>query len=95
MSESTTNIDRESLIEISKPLFYGFSFLAAISLMVSPVFSGTLLGVAVMAAISFVAAGLADTMTEDWERFTEIISVVTLLGAVVTASYVATLLAFH
>lgn len=94
MTENTIKVDRESLIEVSKPLFYGFTLLAAVSLTVSPQFSGTLLGVATLAAITFVSAGLADLMEDDWERFIDIIAVITLLGAVVTASYTAILLSF-
>lgn len=94
MIDSTTDIDRESLIEVSKPLFYGFIGLSAVAMIVSTPLAGSFMGVAMMAAISFVAASLADSMDEDWERFTEIIAVVTLLGSLITASYLATLLAF-
>lgn len=93
IDEDTPSVDRESLIEVSKPLFYGFTFMAALTMTVSPQFAGTLLGVAVMAAVSFVAAGLSDIMQDDWKRFMDIVAIVTLLGSVLAASYISTLLA--
>lgn len=86
-------LNQEKLIEISRPLFYGLTFLAGISLAVSPNFSGTLLGQAVLAAIAFVAAGLGHELDDDWTRFLDLISVTSLLLVVLFAAYTAARLA--
>ncbi|PSG99210.1 MAG: hypothetical protein BRC29_03735 [Nanohaloarchaea archaeon SW_7_43_1] len=87
-----TNIDlaeNDKLIEISKPLFYGFTVLAAFTLSISPAYAGTLLGVAVMASICFVSVGLSNTVDEDWQRVLRIIAVVSLLGALLAGAYIS------
>jgi hypothetical protein len=90
-----TNIDLaedDKLIEISKPLFYGFTFLAALTVNVSPAYAGTLLGVAIMSSICFVSIGLSSTVNEDWQRVLQIISVVSLLGALLAGAYISAML---
>lgn len=82
-------LDHDKLMEISKPLFYGLTFLSGISLTVSPSFSGTLLGQAVLAAIAFVASGLGKELEDDWTRFLDLISVTSILMVVLFASYTA------
>lgn len=94
MTEDRIIVDQEDLIKTSKPLFYGFAFMASIALVVAPGFAGTILGVAMMAAITLVAAGLSDTLNDDWGRFMDIVAVVTLLGAVLGGAYIATILSF-
>lgn len=92
--EDSFAVEKESLMDASKPLFYGFVFMAGVTMTISPAFAGTFLGIAVMAAISFVAAALSDSLNNDWQNFIEIISVVTLLSAVLAGSYAATYLSF-
>lgn len=87
-------IDKDSLIDASKPLFYGFVFLSGMSMMTSPSMTGTFLGVAIMAAITFIAAGISDTLDKDWRRFMEMIAVMTLLGSILAAGYIATMLSY-
>lgn len=89
MDEDWIEIDNEKLIEVSKPLFYGFVILSAFTIGAAPAYAGALLGVGVMAALSFVSAGLANLMDEDYMKLAEIISVTTLLMAVLSASYIA------
>ncbi len=87
-------ISTEKTVEVAKPIFYGFTILSAFALSLDPSYAGTLLGVAVMAAVSFVSATIADMLEGDWKELTEAISLLTLLAAVLAASYVSTLLAF-
>ncbi|MFB6190991.1 MAG: hypothetical protein ABEJ64_01035 [Candidatus Nanohaloarchaea archaeon] len=82
-------LSQQRLMDVSKPLFYGLTFMAGISLAVSPAFSGTLLGQAVLASIAFVAAGLGEELDDDWARFLDLISVTSLLMVVLFAAYTA------
>ena len=88
------SINKEELIDVAKPLFYGFIFMAGITIMVSPEHAGTLLGIAMIAAIAFVSAGLSETLDDDWQRFMNIVSVLILLIAVLAGSYFAAMLSF-
>lgn len=92
IDETEFSVDPELLQESSKPIFYGFTFLAGLTLTQTPAYAGTLLGTGLLAAISFVSAGLKDGLEEDWERLMEIVSVVSLLGSVMAASYLAMVL---
>jgi len=89
MSEDWLNVDNNKLIEASKPLFYGFVVLAAFVFSKSPGFSGAVLGVSVMAALTFVSASLTDILDEEYRKFAEVIAVSTLLFAVLAASYIS------
>lgn len=89
MTQDWIDLDNERLIEVSKPLFYGFVILAAFTIISAPAYAGALLGVAVMAAITFVSAGLTDLLEEDYLKLAEIISVTTLLAATLGAAYIA------
>ncbi|MFT4892486.1 MAG: hypothetical protein ACI8Z7_000261 [Candidatus Nanohaloarchaea archaeon] len=92
VSTSIDLADEDKLIEISKPLFYGFTFLAALTIGVSPAYAGTLLGVAVMSSICFVSIGLSSTVNEDWQRVLQIIAVVSLLGSLLAGAYISAML---
>lgn len=94
VEEQNFSVKRDQLIKISKPLFYGFTFMAGISITVSPSYAGTLLGIAMIAAVGFVSAGLSDTLDGDWQRFMDIVSVLVILTAVLAGSYVAAMLSF-
>jgi hypothetical protein len=87
--DMAVELDQDKLMEIAKPLFYGMTFLSGVSLAVSPNFSGTLLGQAVLAAIAFVAAGLGKELDDDWTRFLDVIAVTSILMVVLFASYTA------
>jgi hypothetical protein len=92
--EKDFSVERDQLIKISKPLFYGFTFLAGISLTISPAYAGTLLGVGMISAIAFVSAGLSKSLDGDWQKFMNIVSVLIVLMAVLAGSYVAAMLSF-
>ncbi|MFB6145723.1 MAG: hypothetical protein ABEJ99_04440 [Candidatus Nanohaloarchaea archaeon] len=89
MADNELNLDPADLQKTSKPLFYGFTFLSGVTMIVSPKISGVLLGVATMAAIAFVSGGLSDVLDEDWKKFMHIVGLVTLLGAVLAGSWIA------
>lgn len=88
------SVERDQLIKISKPLFYGFTFMAGISLTVSPSYAGTFLGIGMIAAIGFVSAGLSKSLNEDWQKFMDMISVMVVLTAILAGSYIAAMLSF-
>ena len=92
--DKSFSVDQEQLIDVAKPLFYGFTFMAGITMMISPAYAGTLLGVAMISAITFVSAGLSETLESDWQRFMDIISILVLLIAVLAGAYVAAMLSF-
>lgn len=94
MEEQTFSVNREQLIKASKPLFYGFTFMAGISITVSPGYAGTMLGIGMVAAIGFVSAALSECLEGDWKKFMEIISVLVVLTAVLAGSYMAAMLSF-
>ena len=88
------SVEREELVDVAKPLFYGFIFMAGISLTVSPAYAGTLLGIAMISAVGFVSAGLSESLDGDWQKFMDIVSVLIVLTAVLAGSYIATMLSF-
>lgn len=94
VEEQSFSVERDQLVSISKPLFYGFAFMAGISLSVSPAYAGTLLGIGMISAVGFVSAGLSDSLDGDWQRFMDMISVLIVLTAVLAGSYVAAMLSF-
>ncbi len=89
MLEDQLDVSQEMLVEISRPLFYGFAFLTGASLLVSVNFAGTMMGLAVLSSIAFVSAGLAKELEDDWTRFLDVISVTSLLMVVLFASLTA------
>lgn len=94
VEEQSFSIERDQLVNISKPLFYGFVFMAGIVLPTSPAYAGTLLGIGMISAIAFVSAGLSESLEGDWQRFMDIISVLIVLTAVFAGSYIAAMLSF-
>lgn len=94
VEEQNFSVERDQLIRISKPLFYGFAFMAGISFTVSPAYAGTLLGIGMISAVAFVSAGLSDSLNGDWQKFMDIVSVLIILTAVLAGSYVAAMLSF-
>jgi len=89
MIDESLELDQEVLIKISKTLFYGFSFLAGVSLMVSINFAGTMFGLAVLSSITLISAGLADAVGEDWARFLDVVAVSSLMVVLLFASFTA------
>ena len=94
VEEQSFSVERDQLIRISKPLFYGFIFLAGVALTISPAYAGTLLGIGIISAIGFVSAGLSESLEGDWQRFMDIVSVLIILTAVLAGSYIAAMLSF-
>jgi hypothetical protein len=94
VEEQSFSVEREHLVKISKPLFYGFTFMAGVALTISPPYAGTLLGISMMAAVGFVAAGLSESLDGDWQKFLDIVSVLVILTAVLAGSYIAAMLSF-
>lgn len=92
--ETRIEVDKDRMIEMSKPLFYGFVVLSAVSLLKFPSYAGTLLGVAMLAAITLIASGIGEMLEDDWSNFMEIIAMVTLMSAILAGSYLATVLSF-
>lgn len=92
IDETSFSVDPELIQESAKPIFYGFVFLAGVTITQIPAYAGTLLGTGLLAAISFVSAGLTEGLEDDWERLMEIVAVVSLLGSVMAASYLAMVL---
>ncbi len=87
-------LDNSRLIEVSKPLFYGLIFLAGLSFTTSSAVSGTLFGLAVLSAITFVSAALAESLEDDWKRFLDLIAVTSLLLVVLFSAYTSAMLSF-
>lgn len=94
MEKQNISVDRDKLIQIAKPLFYGFTFMAGITITVSPAYAGTLLGIGMVSAIGFVSAGLSKSLDDDWQKFMDMISVLVVLTAVLAGSYLAAMLSF-
>lgn len=90
LNQDSVRIDPAKMREASKPLFYGFIFLTGAALTVSPAYAGTLMGMAVIAAISHVSAALAESLDDDWSRFLELVSLLALMTVIFFASYSAT-----
>jgi hypothetical protein len=84
------DLDRSELIEISKPLFYGYVFLAGISMLLTTnQYAGALLGVSGLASLAFVSAGLAEGVKDDWQALLDLVSVTSLLLTVFFSTYTA------
>lgn len=83
-------LDREKLVDVSKPLFYGYLFLAGIT----TEYTGALLGLASTASLCFVSATLASSVEDDWQSVLDIIALMTLLVAVASAAFFAAMNTF-
>lgn len=88
------DFDRSELIEVAKPLFYGYVFLAGVEILSSttsyvPVHVGTLLGMSGLASLAFVSAALAEGVEDDWKSLLDLISITSLLSAVLFGTYIA------
>lgn len=85
-------VDDDLLLEVSKPLFYGFSLITGASILVSTSLAGSMLGMTVLTAIAVVSSGIAESMNKKWSDLLETIAVASILFAVVFASYFAMML---
>ena len=84
------DLDRSELIDISKPVFYGYIFLAGVNMMLSSTnYAGTLLGVSGLASLAFVSAGLAEGVKDDWKSVLDLISITSILLTVLFSTYTA------
>lgn len=90
LEDEVVSLDREELVRISKPLFYGYVFMAGVSLSsYSSTYAGTLLGLSGLASLTFVSAALSQSVKDGWRSFLDLISVVSLLMVVLFGSYTA------
>ncbi len=87
IDESQINVDHDDLMAVSKPLFYGFVFLTGISINMESMASSTFLGLSVLFSLTFVSAGLAKSLENDWRAFLEVIALLTLLIGIFFASF--------
>lgn len=94
VEEQGFSIERDQLVKMSKPLFYGFTFLAGVSITASSEHTGTMLGIGMISAISFVSAGFSKSLDGDWQKYMKTVSVLTVLTAVLAGSYMAVMLSF-
>ena len=89
MADFGIDVDDEELIALAKPLFYAFVAFAGFTMLVSPGYAGAVLGAAVIAAISFVSAGLAESMEGISKNIADTIAMMALLGSLLAGSYIA------
>ncbi|WEL19529.1 hypothetical protein [Candidatus Nanohalococcus occultus] len=85
------DLDREKLVDASKPLFYGYLFLAGITSQ----YTGTLLGLASTASLCFVSATLASSVEDDWQSVLDMIALITLLVAVSAGAFFAAMTSLY
>lgn len=93
LADKIIELDRGKLMEVSKALFYGYVFLAGISLNLNHEHTGTLFGLAVLSSLSLVALAISDGLKKDWQKFLDSIAIITLMMAVVFGSYISLVLA--
>ncbi|MFB6292468.1 MAG: hypothetical protein ABEI58_03675 [Candidatus Nanohaloarchaea archaeon] len=87
IDESQVNVDHDDLMDIAKPLFYGFVFLTGISVNMASESASTFLGLSVLFSLTLISAGLAKSLEDDWEAFLEVIALLTLLVGIFFASF--------
>jgi hypothetical protein len=87
-------IDREQFVKVARPLFYGYVAMAAFSLVAMPEYAGNMFGLALIPAISMVSASLSKGVKGDWQSFLDVISLLSLLAALLLGTYVSSILAF-
>ena len=84
------DLDRSEFIEVSKPLFYAYTFLAGLNMLISTNgYAGTFMGMAGLASLTFVSAALAKGVKNDWQSLLDLISITTLLMTVLFGTYAA------
>lgn len=85
-------LDSSQLSKAAKPLFYGLIFMSGLSMLKSFRFSGIFFGLSVLAAITFVAAAIAEDLDDDWARFLDLIAVTSLMLVVLFSAYTSAML---
>lgn len=93
LAEKIIELDREKLMEVSKALFYGYVFLAGVSLTINHEQTGTLFGLAVLSSLSMAAMAISEGLKEDWQKFLDSIAIITLMLAIIFGSYISLTLA--
>ena len=83
------DIDRKALINVSKPLFYGYIFLSGIMMYIGSDFAGTMFGLAIVSSLTFISAAISEGMKTDWRKFLDLLAIMTLLIAVLFGSYIS------
>lgn len=87
------DLDDDKLFEVTKALFYGFTVVAAASILRlgNP---EAFLGLAILSSVAMVSAGLANGLEEDWSSFLEVISVSSLLMVLLLSSFGIAIISF-
>ena len=87
------DVDNERLEVLTRNYFYSMVVLTAVALFSLPLqIAGRLLGMMVIALISYSAANFANAGDDEWERALQVISVSAFLVAVVFLAYHAFLM---
>jgi len=87
------DLDREKIMEVAKALFYGYVFLAGIGLLTDHSYTGTLFGLAVLSSLTLTSMAISEGIRDDWQRFLDLIAILTLMLAVLFGSYISLALA--
>jgi hypothetical protein len=87
------NIDGHELVNVAKPLFFGYVFLSGLVMFRIPQYSGTMLNIAMLSAVSFVSAALSESAEGDWKSLLDLIAVISLLFSILFGTYMAASLA--
>lgn len=85
----TLEMDRSELLNVAKPLLYSYTALAALSMVAFPRYAGNMIGLAMIPAIAVVSAGLSESVKGDWQKVLDLISVLSILTALLLGSYVS------
>lgn len=94
MEDVALDMDREQLMKVAIPLFYGYAAMAALSLVGMPRYAGNIMGLAMIPAITIVSAGFSKGVEGDWKSLLDLISVISLLAALLLGTYVSATLAY-
>ncbi len=82
----------EEIRDIIRPVFYGFTVLAAATLLASlGRSSGTLVTLSVLLAVSYVSAGFAELLEDKWSSLLKAVAVAGLLLAVLFSAFLPAL----
>lgn len=87
-------LDRSALISSASTLFYGYVFLAGVSLLTQSTHTGTFIGLSILCSISFVSSAIGKGVEDDWSAFLDLIALISLLTAVIFGSYMAAVFSF-
>lgn len=89
IEEKIVDLDRNKIMEVAKALFYGYILLAAASMISGTMQTGTMFGLAVLASLTLTSIAISDGMQEDWQKFLDLVSIITLMLLVIMGSYLS------